>query len=262
MSHIETHDVVGMTCDHCARSVTRRGQRHRRRHRRPRRPDHRQVRVTAEQPLATAQLRDAVEEAGYTLATLSRRAPAETTPPPGRGTTTRERPRLPGRGVAGDRPPGIEHCPAEHRLGQRPDSANPQPCAATHAPTRSRHDHHRHRATTADAPPPADATQTTHARHRRHDLRLVRGPHREGAAQARRRRRRPGEPGHRGRLRHLRTRDRIQLDDLTGAVTKAGYTATPRRQPDAAGDTSGDAGAADRRGGRRRRGARPGAVAG
>ena len=36
----------------------------------------------------------------------------------------------------------------------------------------------------------------------------------------------------------------IQLDDLTGAVVKAGYSATPRRQP-AAGDTSGDTGAAD-----------------
>ena len=36
----------------------------------------------------------------------------------------------------------------------------------------------------------------------------------------------------------------IQLDDLTGAVAKAGYTATPRRQP-TTGDTSGDTGAAD-----------------
>ena len=35
----------------------------------------------------------------------------------------------------------------------------------------------------------------------------------------------------------------IQLDDLTGAVVKAGYSATPRHQP-AAGDTSGDTGAA------------------
>ena len=36
----------------------------------------------------------------------------------------------------------------------------------------------------------------------------------------------------------------IQLDDLTGAVAKAGYTAIPRRQP-STGDTSGDTGAAD-----------------
>ena len=36
----------------------------------------------------------------------------------------------------------------------------------------------------------------------------------------------------------------IQLDDLTGAVVKAGYSATPRHQP-AAGDTSGDTGAAE-----------------
>ena len=38
MSSTETYDVVGMTCDHCARAVTERGQRPRRRHRRPRRP--------------------------------------------------------------------------------------------------------------------------------------------------------------------------------------------------------------------------------
>jgi copper chaperone CopZ len=67
MSFIETHDVVGMTCDHCARAVRTevsaidgvtdvdvdltRGV----------------VRVTAEQPVPTTALRDAVEEAGYTL---------------------------------------------------------------------------------------------------------------------------------------------------------------------------------------------------
>ena len=67
MSFIETHDVVGMTCDHCARAVrgevsaiegvtdvdvdVARGV----------------VRVTAEQPVLTSALRDAVEEAGYTL---------------------------------------------------------------------------------------------------------------------------------------------------------------------------------------------------
>ena len=68
MSFIETHDVVGMTCDHCVRAVraeviaiegvadvdvvlTRGG-----------------VRVTAEQPGPTTALRDAIEEAGYTLA--------------------------------------------------------------------------------------------------------------------------------------------------------------------------------------------------
>ena len=68
MSFIETHDVVGMTCDHCARAV---------------RTEvgaidgvtdvdvdltHGVVRVTAEQPVPTTALRDAVEEAGYTLA--------------------------------------------------------------------------------------------------------------------------------------------------------------------------------------------------
>ena len=68
MSFTETHDVVGMTCDHCARAVhaevgaidgvtdvdvdLTRGV----------------VRVTAEQPVPTTALRDAVEEAGYTLA--------------------------------------------------------------------------------------------------------------------------------------------------------------------------------------------------
>lgn len=68
MSYIETHDVVGMTCDHCVRAV------------------HAEVstiegvtdvdvdltsgvlRVTAERPVPTTALRDAVEEAGYTLA--------------------------------------------------------------------------------------------------------------------------------------------------------------------------------------------------
>ena len=68
MSFIETHDVVGMTCDHCARAVRAEvsaiegvtdvnvdvtsGV----------------VRVTARQPVPTTALRDAVEEAGYTLA--------------------------------------------------------------------------------------------------------------------------------------------------------------------------------------------------
>ena len=68
MCSIETHDVVGMTCDHCARAVraevsaiegvtdvdvdVTRGV----------------LRVTALQPVPTTALRDAVEEAGYTLA--------------------------------------------------------------------------------------------------------------------------------------------------------------------------------------------------
>ena len=67
MSIIETHDIAGMTCDHCARAVRAEvsaidgvtdvdvdltsGV----------------VRVTAEQPVPTTALRDAVEEAGYTL---------------------------------------------------------------------------------------------------------------------------------------------------------------------------------------------------
>ena len=68
MSFIETHDVVGMTCDHCVRAVRAevsalagvtdvdvdlsRGV----------------VRITASQPVPTRALRHAVEEAGYTLA--------------------------------------------------------------------------------------------------------------------------------------------------------------------------------------------------
>lgn len=67
MSFIEIHDIVGMTCDHCARAV---------------RAevsaidgvtdvdvdlDIGVVRVTADQPVPTTALRDAVEEAGYTL---------------------------------------------------------------------------------------------------------------------------------------------------------------------------------------------------
>jgi copper chaperone CopZ len=67
MSIIETHDVAGMTCDHCARAV---------------RTevsaiegvtnvdvdlDSGIVRVTAALPVPTTALRDAVEEAGYTL---------------------------------------------------------------------------------------------------------------------------------------------------------------------------------------------------
>ena len=67
MTIIETHDVAGMTCDHCARAV---------------RTevsaidcvtdvdvdlDNGVVRITAEQPVPTTALRDAVEEAGYTL---------------------------------------------------------------------------------------------------------------------------------------------------------------------------------------------------
>jgi copper chaperone len=67
MSIVETHDVAGMTCDHCARAV---------------RAeisaidgvtdvdvdlDSGVVRVNTEQPLPTTALRDAVEEAGYTL---------------------------------------------------------------------------------------------------------------------------------------------------------------------------------------------------
>jgi copper chaperone CopZ len=68
MSIIETHDVVGMTCDHCARAVRTEvstidgvtdvdvdlttGI----------------VRISAEQPVPPTTLREAVEEAGYTLA--------------------------------------------------------------------------------------------------------------------------------------------------------------------------------------------------
>jgi copper chaperone CopZ len=68
MSIIETHDVVGMTCDHCARAVRTEvstidgvtdvdvelttGI----------------VRIAAERPVSDTALREAVEEAGYTLA--------------------------------------------------------------------------------------------------------------------------------------------------------------------------------------------------
>jgi copper chaperone CopZ len=68
MSFAETHDVVGMTCDHCARAVRAEvgaiegvtdvavdvaaGV----------------IRVTAEQPVPFTALQDAVEEAGYALA--------------------------------------------------------------------------------------------------------------------------------------------------------------------------------------------------
>jgi copper ion binding protein len=68
MCTTDTYDVIGMTCDHCARAVTAEvsalegvsdvevdltnGQ----------------VLVTADRALATEDLRQAVEEAGYTLA--------------------------------------------------------------------------------------------------------------------------------------------------------------------------------------------------
>jgi copper ion binding protein len=67
MSTTETYDVVGMTCDHCARSVTEEvsalagvsevevdlasGQ----------------VHVTTREPITTDQVREAVAEAGYQL---------------------------------------------------------------------------------------------------------------------------------------------------------------------------------------------------
>lgn len=68
MSTIDTHQVVGMTCDHCARSVTAEisavdgvtdvqvdlptGT----------------VQVTSDRPVPVASVREAVQEAGYTLA--------------------------------------------------------------------------------------------------------------------------------------------------------------------------------------------------
>jgi copper chaperone CopZ len=68
MSTIETHNVVGMTCDHCTRAVRAevsaidgvndvdvdlaRGV----------------IRVTAAHPVPVTAVRNAVEEAGYTLA--------------------------------------------------------------------------------------------------------------------------------------------------------------------------------------------------
>jgi copper chaperone CopZ len=68
MSRIETHHVVGMTCDHCVRAV---------------RDEVSAIegvtdvdvdltsgvlRVTVEQPVPPPAIRDAVQEAGYTLA--------------------------------------------------------------------------------------------------------------------------------------------------------------------------------------------------
>ena len=69
MCNTETYSVEGMTCDHCARAVTAEvgavdgvtnvevdvtsGR----------------VSVTTHQPVPVAQLREAIEEAGYTLAT-------------------------------------------------------------------------------------------------------------------------------------------------------------------------------------------------
>ena len=68
MSHTETYDVVGMTCDHCVRSVTEEvsavegvsqvvvdllGGR---------------VRVTSQETVPVTKIREAVEEAGYALA--------------------------------------------------------------------------------------------------------------------------------------------------------------------------------------------------
>lgn len=68
MTTTDTYDVIGMTCDHCARAVTAEvsalegvsdvhvdvttGQ----------------VQVTADRTLPTTDVRQAVEEAGYTLA--------------------------------------------------------------------------------------------------------------------------------------------------------------------------------------------------
>lgn len=68
MSHIDTYDVVGMTCDHCVRAVTEEvtaiegvsqvvvhllaGQ----------------VRVTSHETVPVTKIREAVEEAGYALA--------------------------------------------------------------------------------------------------------------------------------------------------------------------------------------------------
>lgn len=68
MSQTETYDVIGMTCDHCVRAVTTEVSAI---------DDVRevhvdlgagQVRVTAEQAVPLARLREAVEEAGYQLA--------------------------------------------------------------------------------------------------------------------------------------------------------------------------------------------------
>ena len=68
MSHTETHDVIGMTCDHCVRAVTTEVSA----------IDHvhdvhvdlqaGQVRIIATEAVPLARLREAVEEAGYQLA--------------------------------------------------------------------------------------------------------------------------------------------------------------------------------------------------
>jgi copper ion binding protein len=68
MSFIETYDVVGMTCDHCVRSVaTEVGAVDGVTDVRVDLPTGK-VHVSAEREVPVAKLREAVEEAGYALA--------------------------------------------------------------------------------------------------------------------------------------------------------------------------------------------------
>ena len=68
MSNLIELEVAGMTCDHCARAVSAEvGALDGIREVRVDLPTGK-VRITTDRPLSTAQLREAVEEAGYQLA--------------------------------------------------------------------------------------------------------------------------------------------------------------------------------------------------
>ena len=68
MSILETYDVVGMTCDHCVRAVTTEVSALAGVHDVHVDLSSGRVRVAAQQELPLAQVRAAVEEAGYQLA--------------------------------------------------------------------------------------------------------------------------------------------------------------------------------------------------
>ena len=98
----------------------------------------------------------------------------------------------------------------------------------------------------AASPPRHSPTRGLRARHRRHDLRVLRPPGREGPRQGRRRLR--GEV-------NLATETASVLYDptrvdpaaLTAAVAKAGYTGTPRPAPATRGSEQSGGGTAPQR---------------
>ena len=65
MSHTETYDVIGMTCDHCVRAVTTEVSAIEDVHEVQVDLGAGRVRVTAQQAVPLTRLREAVEEAGY-----------------------------------------------------------------------------------------------------------------------------------------------------------------------------------------------------